>query len=98
MLKKILNSHSFFFARLSPGTHVIIVKNIFAKKIGPRVTGRVCGKMARNVADPIFCQNECTNFAVEKSSTKIWDTSLIVKTPLEINNCPIGKNSPIGAI
>jgi hypothetical protein len=45
-----------------------------------RVTRWVCEKIAQNVAQPNFCQNQCTTFTVGKSGPKIRATSVIKKT------------------
>jgi hypothetical protein len=38
--------------------------------------------------------NTGVTFAVEKSSTKMWDTSLLFKKMPKVNNRPRGGNSP----
>jgi hypothetical protein len=34
-------------------------------------------KNAQNVAQPIFCQNQCRTLAMETSNPKVWATSVI---------------------
>jgi hypothetical protein len=41
------------------------------------VTRGVCDKIAQNVAQPIFCKNQCINLIVGKSSPNMWDSSVI---------------------
>jgi hypothetical protein len=62
------------------------------------VTGLVCVKIAQNVAQPIFGQNNFITFTVVKSRPKFWDTSIIsIKLPKE-NYRPKGKIRPIRSL
>jgi hypothetical protein len=46
---------------------------------GNWVTRGVCEKVAQNVAQPTFCQNNCISSALGKRSPKVLVTSLIFK-------------------
>jgi hypothetical protein len=53
-------------------------------------------KITQNVAQPDFWQNKCLTYTFpgEKSSPKIWATSIFIKKLPKINNHPMGENSP----
>jgi hypothetical protein len=58
------------------------------------VTRGVCEKVAQNVAQPIFCQNEYITGTVEKSSPTICATSVVFNKLAKENNRPVGENLP----
>jgi hypothetical protein len=51
-------------------------------------------KVAQNVAQPCFCQNQYTNFAVETSSPKNLSYFCNFQKLLKVSTRPIGENSP----
>jgi hypothetical protein len=59
-----------------------------------RVTRGVCEKVAQNIAQPIFCQNEYITGTVEKSSPRIYATSVVFNKLAKENNRPVGETSP----
>jgi hypothetical protein len=60
-----------------------------------RVTGRVCEKVAQNVAQRMLGRNENIAFTEEKSCPRMWAKSAISKKKLpEVINRPVVENSP----
>jgi hypothetical protein len=57
-------------------------------KCSARVTRWVSEKNRPNVAQPIFCQNQCINLSVKKT------TSVVFNKLSKVNNHPMGENSP----
>jgi hypothetical protein len=45
-------------------------------------------KTAQNVAQAIFCQNQCITIKVEINSPKVWPTFLIFKTSAQRKQSP----------
>jgi hypothetical protein len=56
------------------------------------VTGRVCEKIAQNVAQPVFCHNESHNFFPWKKV----DQKFGLPTSVFKKNCPNKTIRPIG--
>jgi hypothetical protein len=56
-----------------------------------RVTRWDCGKIGQTVSQPVFCQNYCITLTVGKSCPV---TLVIVKKLPNVNNNPLGENSP----
>jgi hypothetical protein len=55
------------------------------------VTEGLCEKIAQNVAQPHFCQNECKTLTVENSGPENAGCFCYFQ---KVNNRPIGENSP----
>jgi hypothetical protein len=50
--------------------------------------------MAQKVAQNNFCQSQHILYNFGKSSTKIWTTFVIFEKLSNVNNRPLGENSP----
>jgi hypothetical protein len=59
-----------------------------------RVTGRVCEKVAQNVAQRMLGRNDNIAFTEKKSCPRMWAKSAISKKLPEVNNRPVVENSP----
>jgi hypothetical protein len=66
---------------------------IHITQVTKRATRLVCDKIAKNVAQPIFCQNQYITFMC-KYSLKFRATSVFKKNLPKVNNHPMGENSP----
>jgi hypothetical protein len=51
-------------------------------------------KVAQNVDQRVFCSKLIPNFYRGKSATSTWTTSVILKNLSNVNNRPMGENSP----
>jgi hypothetical protein len=58
------------------------------------VTRCVFEKIAQNVAQNVFCQNQCITSTEGKGAPKIGASSVIFKKMPKVNNHPMGEYSP----